>query len=401
MLDSLGNLATIHYGQSPKEIASLDGDFPIVGTGGVYGATNQYLYERGIVVARKGSLGNPHCFFTPFWPVDTTYAVLPKGDVSLEWLFYCLQNFDLSKLNEATGVPSINRNWLARISFYNPGEIKQKKIATILSTIDSTIEHTEALIEKYQNIKTGLMQDLFTRGLLPNGQLRPPREQAPELYQKTDIGWIPRDWNVKKIGDLFHIQLGKMLSKAAKTGKEEFPYLANRNVQWDRLWIGELETMEFTAYEREKFRLEMGDLLVCEGGDVGRTAIWRDELADCYYQKAIHRLRPKATDILPWFMLRFMSYAKKTGMFDNFTSQTSIAHLTQEKLSIIAMFVPDIQEQELVVQRIDSIDAVIEQETEVLNKFRLKKLGLMQDLLTGKVPVPIDDTQAEPAPAHA
>jgi type I restriction enzyme, S subunit len=77
---------------------------------------------------------------------------------------------------------------------------KQAKIATILSGIDTAIEKTEALIAKYQQIKAGLMHDLFTRGVLPNGQLRPSREQAPELYQETAIGWIPREWECQRLG---------------------------------------------------------------------------------------------------------------------------------------------------------------------------------------------------------
>ena len=75
-------------------------------------------------------------------------------------------------------------------------EVQQQKIATILSTTDTAIEKTEALIEKYQQIKAGLMHDLFTRGVLPNGQLRPSREEAPELYYETEIGWIPKEWRV-------------------------------------------------------------------------------------------------------------------------------------------------------------------------------------------------------------
>ena len=69
------------------------------------------------------------------------------------------------------------------------------KIARILQTIDQAIEKTEALIEKYQQIKAGLMHDLFTRGIGADGKLRPPREQAPELYQQTPIGWIPKEWD--------------------------------------------------------------------------------------------------------------------------------------------------------------------------------------------------------------
>jgi type I restriction enzyme S subunit len=127
MSDSLEMLAKIHYGKSPNEVVSIDGDFPIVGTGGIYGCARKFMFESGIVVARKGSLGTPHLFQTPFWPVDTTYAVVPRDGVDLNWLYYCLLNFDLTKLNEATGVPSINRNWLAKIYFNNPGASSQVK----------------------------------------------------------------------------------------------------------------------------------------------------------------------------------------------------------------------------------------------------------------------------------
>jgi type I restriction enzyme S subunit len=137
------------------------------------------------------------------------------------------------------------------------------------------------------------------------------------------------------ISEVFEIQLGKMLNKLAKVGKFSAPYLGNRAVQWDFVDMSAIEVMDFNASEREKFALLPADLLVCEGGDVGRTAMWRGESDGCYYQKAIHRLRPKSDNALPAFMLRFMRFARDNGYFREFTSQSSIAHLTQEKLGSI------------------------------------------------------------------
>jgi type I restriction enzyme S subunit len=289
-----------------------------------------------------------------------------------------------------TGVPHVPKD-LGRILKlrYPKSPNVQKKIAAILTSIDTAIEKTEALIEKYQHIKAGLMHDLFTRGVLPNGQLRPPRDQAPELYQKTAIGWIPKEWELMIIGSVFDIQLGKMLNQDAKIGKSSFPYVGNRSVQWNKVDVSALEEMDFSPSEREKFSLVTGDLLVCEGGDVGRTAIWESTIENCYYQKAIHRLRPKNNQVKPKFMLRFMWYAKITGHFDNYTSQTSIAHLTQEKLSAVPMPVPKADEQNLLITRFDSIDSILDREQELLMNLRQQKLGLMQDLLTGKVAVKI------------
>jgi type I restriction enzyme S subunit len=176
-----------------------------------------------------------------------------------------------------------------------------------------------------------------------------------------------------------------MLNKLAKTGKGSAPYLGNRAVQWDFVDCTEIEVMDFTASERLKFSLNPGDLLVCEGGDVGRTAIWRGEMEECFYQKAIHRLRPKSGAALPAFMLRFMRFAKKNGYFREFTSQSSIAHLTQEKLGAIPMLLPKLEEQVKIADRFDAIDDRIQGELLLLANSRQQKSGLMHDLLTGHV----------------
>ena len=199
MNKKLQDLAKIYYGKSPGEVISRDGCIPIVGTGGVYGFAIEAMFDAGVVVARKGSLGKPSLQKSPFWAVDTTYAVIPNQDIDIDWLYYSLLNFDLTKLNEATGVPSISREWLSKIKFRAPSTKEQKKIADCISSVDATIEKTEALIEKYQQIKAGLMHDLFTRGVLPDGKLRPTREQAPELYRETGIGWIPNEWGISKL----------------------------------------------------------------------------------------------------------------------------------------------------------------------------------------------------------
>ena len=126
---------------------------------------------------------------------------------------------------------------------------------------------------------------------------------------------------------------------------------------------------------------------------MGRTAIWRNDLMDCYYQKAIHRLKPLNSEVAPELMLRFMKYAKNTGVFTNYTSQTSIAHLTQEKLSEVRMFVPPPNEQQRMIQRFDLTDYKINAEVEYLAKLNSQKSGLMHDLLTGIVPVTVDETE--------
>ena len=251
----------------------------------------------------------------------------------------------------------------------------------------------ELLFERFLSEERGewpdIDIDLFTRGVTPDGHLRPTREQAPDLYKPSPLGWIPREWEVVRIADAFDIQLGKMLNKLAKTGKLSAPYVGNRAVQWDYVDCSAVEEMDFTSAERQKFILLPNDLLVCEGGDVGRTAMWRGEIENCYYQKAIHRLRPKSFRALPSYMLRFMKFARDAGYFREFTSQSSIAHLTQEKLGSIDMQLPPSDEQYRIADRLDAHDDVLQTEQSKLAKLHQQKHGLMHDLLTGRVRVPV------------
>lgn len=158
------------------------------------------------------------------------------------------------------------------------------------------------------------------------------------------------------MAEVFDIQLGKMLDAAGNRG-EPYPYLANRSVQWDRCVVDDLPTMRVSAEDRKRFSLVPGDLLVCEGGEVGRTAVWRGEVEGCLYQKAIHRLRARReTDSR--FALHYMRWAAGRGVFRHLTTATSIAHLTKEKLETAPF--PDVRitEQRRIAAILDKADAI-------------------------------------------
>ena len=159
----LSSLADIHYGKSPNAVRNPRGHVPVIGTGGVTGRATASLFDGpAVVVGRKGTLDKPFYINEPFWPIDTTYAVIAKKDVDTKWLYYSLCTTDLKKLNEATGVPSINRDFLGRVEFFTPKEPEQRAIARVLDTVDEAMEATSAMLAKQEKIKPGLMQDLLT-----------------------------------------------------------------------------------------------------------------------------------------------------------------------------------------------------------------------------------------------
>src|SRR3954466_10710762 len=142
---------------------------------------------------------------------------------------------------------------------------------------------------------------------------------------------IPVHWATPPVTANFEVHLGKMLNPAASAGVDHRPYLRNINVQWDRLDLDDVATMHFGLNDRRIYALRAGDLLVCEGGEVGRAAIWHDELRECYFQKALHRLRPKGK-ANPRYLLYCLWGAANHGVFAVEGNLSTIVHLTREQL---------------------------------------------------------------------
>lgn len=322
----------------------------------------------------------------------------PDNDQS--YLYYSVLSpetqIKISRCITGSAQPGLNTTFVDAVEILLPNDpLEQKKIAKILSTIDAEIEQTEALIAKWQKIKAGMMQDLFTRGVTPDGRLRPPYAEAPHLYKESPLGWIPKEWGISKIGVEFSVQLGKMLDEKKNMGELK-PYIGNIAVQWGKIDVSDLAYMRMTIADKEKYRLEDGDLLVCEGGEVGRSAIWSTPVEECYYQKALHRLRPQGV-LSAEFMEAYLFYAATINLFINYTSQTSIAHLTQEKINLVPVVVPDKKEQERMVNILSKAKKVCMTEQKKLRKFKSIKSGLMHDLLTGNVRVAVPDDEKDAA----
>jgi len=143
-----------------------------------------------------------------------------------------------------------------------------------------------------------------------------------------------------------------------------------------------------------RFQLRMGDLLVCEGGDVGRAAIWDAPVADCYYQKALHRLRPRK-GYNNQIMIAFLRSWSDRGILLNFVTQTSIAHLPKDKFMLVPLPVPNAKEQTAIAAVISDMDAELAVLEQRLAKTRALKQAMMQELLTGKTRL------VSPSPSHA
>lgn len=152
----------------------------------------------------------------------------------------------------------------------------------------------------------------------------------------------PKNWELRKLGEIADCQLGKMLSKKSKTGLSPKKYLRNANIRWRKIDVSDLLEMDFNEKELSKFELKQGDLLVCEGGEIGRCAIWDNQIQDCYYQKALHRVRPDYNVLTSVYLQEYFYSMAKGNAFSEFVSEVTFSHLTAEKLKNLLIPIPEI-----------------------------------------------------------
>lgn len=301
-------------------------------------------------------------------------------------------------MSGSAGQQRVPSGFFARCRVYAPRYEAQQKIAAIITSIDTAIEKTEALIEKYRQIKAGLMHDLFTRGILPNGQLRPPRDQAPELYQETAIGWIPSDWKAENIS----IAIESIADGPFGSNLKTEHYVVDPGVRVVRLQnVAEYEYNDtdraFVSDRHASYLLRNkvapGDVLIAGLGEerypVGRACCYPDDLppainkADCFRA----RCRPGAMENKFLMLLLNSELARK--QIRRYEQGVTRPRINTGNLKRIDACIPCIEEQRQIVAKFEAVQSSIREQYACVEKLRLQKLGLMQDLLTGKVPVKV------------
>lgn len=287
--------------------------------------------------------------------------------------------------------PGLNSQFVSAVDIPLQPLSKQRKIATILSGIDTAIEKTEALIAKYQQIKAGLMHDLFTRGLLPSGQLRPPREQAPELYQETAIGWIPREWTTEKLENLAS-QIVDGVHHTPIYVEHGIPFVTVKNLTaGEYIDFSDLNYVSERDHEIFKHRAspQDGDVLVTKDGTLGVARIVKPGHPEFSIFVSVALLRPIEKKIdSRWLFLFFDAgiYEKQLGFL---SAGTGLKHIHLEHFRRFLLPLPCLDEQSMICSRIEKVSRIIRSESHTSEKLRQQKLGLMQNLLTGKVPVKV------------
>lgn len=280
--------------------------------------------------------------------------------------------------------PNINqvliKNWV--IPF--PSEIEIKKIADFLDKKVAQLDKVKSLLEEQiktlEDYRKSLIYQTVTKGL---DKTVPLKDSGVDW-----IGQIPEGWGVGKLKYYFDVQLGKMLQPSAINGNDiEIDYLRAINVQWDNILVDNLSKMWCNPSEVSKYEIMNGDLLVCEGGEVGRCGIVEYLSDRAIIQNAVHRIR-SAERANVRFLNYYIQHTTKSKWFDILCNKATIAHLTSEKLLNTLVVLPSISEQiqiaDFLDKKTEQINQMIAIKKEQIENINKQRQTLIYDVVTGK-----------------
>lgn len=311
----------------------------------------------------------------------------PKSKLSDgKFVAYWLRHYAPIASSEARAATQANLNaeQVANVPFPNFAIAEQRRIADFLddrvARIDQIItarRQQEALLE------TSLIRASFDA---VKGGTREPRRESGLTW----LGTIPASWPVLTVATEFQVDLGKMLDEKRQTGHWTIPYLRNTNVQWDRVDLTDLKSMDIHPEERERYCVRPGDLLICEGGQPGRSAVWLGDMTPLGYQKALHRARSRGRSRPEW-LLECLRVATHLNVFAVENGQTTIGHLTNEQLRSLRLPFPDRPEQDRVLDALHArqghVRATIESLIESISLLQEYKQSLITAAVTGEIDV--------------
>jgi type I restriction enzyme S subunit len=347
-----------------------------VGNFGYYDKNVQYEHMRinsGMVILRNNNKDISNTYLNHFFNSE----ILEK---------------QIDTISSGSAQPQLTVKTISSLKVSFPENIStQNKIAKILSTCDGVIEKTEAAIAKYKSIKQGMMLDLFNRGIdLSTGKLRPKYEDAPELYKESELGWIPKEWEVKRLEEIagYVDYRGKTPPKSDKG-----IYLVTaKNIKFGYIdYEISKEYIPISSYEitMSRGKTKIGDVLITTEAPMGNVAqIDVEGLA--LAQRVIKYRCTEGVMLNDYLKNTLLSAYFQRELVAESTGST-VMGIKGSRLHKLKVLVPLIQEQEDIIKRFSPIEKKIKIEQSTLTKYRQIKAGLMQDLLSGKVEVKVSE----------
>ncbi len=378
---------------SKIDIEKKPGDFPVYSSSihknGVFGRYGEFMFDEELITWSVDGGGN--FFHRPRHKYSVTNVsgyikVNNQNRVNCQFLYYVLdwQHSFLSFDYTVKAHPSVIRP-LYEIPLIDIKE--QSKIAEVLSTIDRAIAQTDALIAKHQRIKTGLMQDLLTRGIDEHGQLR---DLSTHKFKSTPLGMIPVEWEESNLGKISHrITSGsRWWARYYSDTGAKFIRIGNLTREHVNLRFENLQHVQPPdSSEAKRTVLETGDVLISVTADLGIIGVVPSDLGEAYINQHIALVKLDKEKHNSYFIGNLLSGFQAQKYFSLLNDSGAKAGLNLKTIAAFPVVLPDKEEQDRIAEVILKADKIIQAKKIERKKLLGIKSGLMQDLLSGEVSV--------------
>lgn len=365
----LGEALELAYGKSlPKSKRSDEGAIPVYGSNGITGWHCDALVNGPtVIVGRKGSAGAVQYVEGPCYPIDTTYFVRPREGFTFDtrFIFYLLRWLDLSRLRTATGVPGLTREDAYRERIPVPSITDQRRIVDLLSRAEGIVRLRREAQQKAAELIPAIFIDMF-----------------------GDPATNPKRWPIETLGNLSEVQGGLQVTRGRGGLPLTRPYLRVANVYRGQLDLSEIKTIELTAAELDRTRLQHGDLLVVEGHgnpeEVGRVAMWDGSIEDCTHQNHLIRVRPFCDRLLPHYACALLNSAAGRQSLRRAGKTTSgLSTISAGNVKATSVMLPPLELQSAFARNVDGVHAFGRQQIAALNKAQAALAALLAQSFGG------------------
>ena len=289
--------------------------------------------------------------------------------IESEYIKICIYNNISDIISKANGlIPGLKRELLLSLSLPIPPLQEQKRIVSVvkeyLSLIESIETNTFDLQSAIGKAKKEVLNLAIQGELVPQN---PDEEPAIELLKRINPNIkipcdnphyqnIPQSWCICTMADIAVSELGKTLDKEKNKGEYK-PYLCSANVLWNRFDLSGLKQMRFEDDETDRYSIKKNDLIICEGGDAGRCAVWTSD-DTIMFQNALHRVR-FYHGISPYYIMYVLMFLKQNGLLEEYCKGVTIKHFTKTALSSLQIPLPPIGEQYHIVSKIEEYFCIL------------------------------------------
>ena len=405
---------TINRDSERKPISSsqrtgVEKIYDYYGASGKIDKIDKYIFcERLLLIGEDGAnlvtRSKPIAFFAEglYWVNNHAHCIDSPDKLLLEYLCFYINAISLEKYVTGSAQPKMTQDNMNSILIPLPPYNEQKRLSQHLDEIMAMVDRIEiGKIESIELISKAKSQilDLAIRGklvpqdpndepasvlleriraekedLIKQGKIKRDKKESvifkgednsyyvrqdthTEAIDEQFIFELPDNWEWCSLLNIAKMELGKTLDSAKNTGIN-YPYLRSVNVRWNDVDLSDLKEMRFEPEELERYTVRLNDLLICEGGDVGRSCVWTDD-KEILYQNALHRVRFYG-ECNPFYFMYYMMYYESLGIIKALCKGVTIKHLTGNVLSLIPFALPPIKEQSRIVEKLNQIFTLID-----------------------------------------